>query len=151
MRFTGQAEITIDAKSRLAVPSKFRAVLEKAGQAQVWMCIPWPTGALRIYPELTFDRLADGLGSTLTPTSDEAELYTTLFGYCERLEADAAGRIRLTKQHLELTAMPSEVTVIGSNQYLEVRDRAKWQAETPDRFAQLAALVNKAASKPASP
>lgn len=53
MLFTGQAEITIDAKQRLAIPSKFRARLPKdqTEDKTSWFCVPWPDGSLlRLYP-----------------------------------------------------------------------------------------------------
>lgn len=151
MLFTGQAEITIDAKQRLSVPSKFRARMpEPGGDAKAsWFCVPWPDGPLlRLYPDSVFERLASLREDSLTPDEDIAALEATLFGYAEQIDMDAAGRVRLPKLHLDLVEMPSEVVVIGVRNRLEIRSRAAWQGSEKQRFKDLASLVRRIESRP---
>jgi len=145
--FTGQAELTIDAKLRLAVPAKYRAQWDPAKHGNAWICVPWPGGILRIYPETQFEQLASRNQGTLTPDRDEAELEAALFGFSERLEMDSAGRITLPKQHLERTGLNGEVVVVGARDRLEVRDRAAWNAEASNRFNSLPELVARIQAK----
>ncbi len=143
MLFTGQAEITIDAKQRLAVPSKFRARLPES--VADWYCVPWPDGSiLRLYPGVTFENQASLLDDSLTAGSDAAKIDTSLFGFAEHLEMDKTGRVRLPKWHLDLVEMPGEVMVVGARNRLEIHGRAVWQANKIDRFREMAALIEKA-------
>lgn len=140
--FTGQAELNIDAKSRLAIPARYRNLLsEEDGKG--WFTVPWPDGTLRVYPERVFAELASQVEQSLVPDDDLAELEVNFFGSAERIEMDSAGRITLPKHHVELAGLPSEVVVIGARHRLEVRDRASWQGRTEDRFKSMRTLVQR--------
>lgn len=142
MLLSGQAEITIDAKQRLAVPSKFRGMLgeEETG----WYCVPWPDGSiLRLYPKRVFETLSGQLEDSLTAGSDASKIDQT-FGFAEQLEMDKTGRVRLPKWHLELVGMPTDVVVVGARNRLEVHPRAGWKASEVERFREMAAQYERA-------
>jgi len=152
--FTGQAEITIDAKQRLAIPAKFRGPkpskpageteAEPGGGKTAWFCVPWPVGSLiRVYPEAAFERLSASPDDSLVPNADEADFEATFFSAAERVEMDSAGRIRLPKWHLDAVGLPNEVMVLGVRNRLEIRDRAGWVASQKDRFGRLQELVER--------
>jgi len=143
MIFTGYSELTIDAKQRLAVPSKFRAMMEAGGGASVLYCVPWQGGGLMLFPEAMFEAFASKAEGTLTPGEDEQEFETTFFGRTERLELDSAGRVTIPRQHLELTRLPTEVVMVGARTRLEVLDRAVWKAGMAGRFERKALLARK--------
>jgi MraZ protein len=140
--FTGQAEITIDAKQRLAVPSKFRARLPENESG--WYSVPWPDGSiLRLYPQRVFESQAAMLEDSLIAGSHSSRIDTSLFGFAELVETDAAGRVRLPKWHLDLVGLPSEVVVVGARNRLEVHARGAWQESLVERFREMAALFEK--------
>jgi MraZ protein len=146
--FTGQAELVIDSKQRLAIPAKYRAQLEQQNLSKAWICVPWPGGVLRLYPESTFEALALGTGDqTVIPGRDEAELDASFFGLAERLEMDSAGRVALPRHHLDQTRLSGDVIVTGARDRLEVRDRALWNASLAERFNALPELVARIQSK----
>ena len=151
--FAGQAEITIDAKQRVAISSKFRAQLEaetpnadETSAPVVWYAMPWPEGPhIRLIPEETFRELASEQAGSLTLASDEANVRTTLFSLAERLEMDKAGRVRIPKNLLEMTQMPDsgEVVVLGANHWLEIRERASWRSNESMLFAKLPDMIDR--------
>lgn len=150
MLFTGQAELTIDAKLRLQIPAKYRNAWDEARDGKAWICVPWPVGIVRLFTERCFEGLAaqgaSGRRATLTPDQDAADLEANLFSLAERIEPDSAGRIALPKQHLELAGIGgggSEVVVLGAGNRLEIRDRALWSQTMSQRFASLPSLVAK--------
>ncbi len=139
MLFTGSSEHTIDGKKRLSIASKHRTLLPQSVSA--WYCIPWPSGVLRLYPEPTFQELANKWDDSLTPSDEQAQLVSTMFSFAERLEMDSAGRVRLPQKHLDLAELGSEVAVLGSKSKLEIVDRQKWQEGERQRFEDLKRLV----------
>ena len=142
MLFTGQAEITIDAKQRLAVPAKFRGKLGEDETA--WYCVPWPDGGiLRLYPAAVFASQAGRLDDSLTAGSDASKIDQS-FGFAEQMEMDKTGRVRLPKWHLDLVGMPTDVMVVGARNRLEVHGRDAWKASMVDRFREMAALYERA-------
>lgn len=143
MLFTGQSEHSIDAKQRLAIPAKYRNQWDASRDGGAWICVPWPTGHLRLYTESTFASLARQTDMSLTPDEDLAELQTTIFGLAERLEMDSAGRVIIPQQHLKLTGLGSDVAIVGAGDRLEVRARGEWTGTTADRFKALPNLIER--------
>jgi transcriptional regulator MraZ len=122
MAFRGTFDYSLDAKSRLTVPAKFRAslsegvVLAKGIErcVQLWT----PSG---------FDRYTDAALKGVHPLSDEARKLTRFFS-ANSLDAelDAAGRVMVPGFLLEHAALRKEVVVTGAGDCLEVWDRAAW-------------------------
>lgn len=147
MLFTGQYEHSIDAKGRLAVPADIRQRWDATRDGAAWYAVPWVGGMIRLYTESSFVTRAEGLGGSLTPDEDEAELQATLFGLARRIEPDSAGRIRLPDQMVSMTGLPAEVVLVGAGDRLEVRDRSEWEASTADRLNQLPELMRRIGEK----
>ena len=143
MLFTGHSEHSIDPKQRLGIPARYRNQWNAERDGGAWFCIPWPTGHLRLYTENTFSQMARQGEMSLTPDQNTAELEASLYGFAERLEMDAAGRITIPKQHLEMTGLTNEVVVVGAGNRLEVRSKLDWQASAMDRFKSLPDLVQR--------
>jgi MraZ protein len=141
--FTGHSEHAIDSKSRVAVPAKFRNLLDKGRDGEAWYCVAWPDGSLRLYTEKRFVQLAEQSEQNLTPNEAEAQFESVFFGMAERLEMDEKGRIplpRLLMESVGLTA-GTEVVISGARNRLEIRRREEWQAGLKEKFEQLPALV----------
>lgn len=142
MLFTGHSEHAIDSKLRLAIPAKYRNQLVPERDGLAWYCVPWPGGVLRLYTERQFERLAAVGQDSLTPSEDQADVEAHLFGFAERLEMDAQGRITIPRNHLELAQIRGpDVVIIGARNRLEVRERAAWEAGRQERFARLPSLI----------
>ncbi len=171
MYFTGQSDNTLDAKGRLQIPAKHRAVVapakdggeskEGSGGKVVWVCIPWSEGArthLRLYTEARFEALADQIQGGFFSSPEQAALERLVFGAAERLETDAAGRVQLTRKHIDFARLAptgsvggSEVVVVGVRDRLEVHARAAWEAGEVQQFGDMPALLARMASRREGP
>ena len=143
MIFTGSAELTIDAKGRLAIPAKFRSLLRPERDGTAWYCVPWRKHLLMLFTEARFQELAEKGPATLMPPAQQAEAQADYFGFTERLEVDSAGRINIPQLHLELTELGKDVVMVGAGPRLEVMDRATWQKDLRDRFSKLPGVMQK--------
>jgi len=144
--FTGQAEATIDGKSRLAIPAKFRARWDKDTAGLTWCCVPWTqTSSLRLYPLPTFEELSRGgrTAPSLTPDEDRAALDLIIHAATEQVDIDANNRIRLASWQVAQLGLPTEVVVLGAGDHLEIRSRESWQGEFKDRLAAMASLADR--------
>lgn len=137
MLFTGQSEQLIDAKGRLAVPARFRAQWSAERDGQVWYCIPWPTGHLRIYTQSVFEALSANYANSLTPGEDVAEVEAQLFGWAEPITPDGELRLTLPKRHIEVIALPKDVMVVGVRNRMEVHPLETWKLKAPESFRSL--------------
>lgn len=140
MIFTGQSELSIDPKQRLAIPAKYRNQWDPARDGAAWVCVPWDR-SLRLYTENLFNKLADQFGSTLAPGGNMLEFERHFFGNAERLELDTAGRLTLPKRHLEYTRLGADVVMVGCRDRLEVHDQRDWGMFAAGKFAGLGGLV----------
>lgn len=137
MIFIGHYEHTIDAKHRLAIPADIRGRWNPEVHGSAWYAVPYVGQVIRLYTETGFRTRAADYSASLTPDEDEAELLTTLFGLSARLEMDSAGRIRLPDEMRELVGIPSEVSLVGAGEWLEIRDRTAWLESRRQRMEAL--------------
>ncbi len=150
MPFTGQANATIDAQSRLAIPAKFRNRWNPQTEGKTWYCVPWPkTGALRLYTESMYEQLftAGRRNPSLTPDEEQAELDVILHSVTEQVNMDANNRIRLPAWQVQTLALPEDVIVLGAGDRIEIRPREQWEATFTDRLDKMAALASMLAKR----
>lgn len=142
MIFTGEVELNIDPKQRLAVPAKIRARLDPAKDGTAWYCVPWGSKRLMLYTERRFEELAEAREkATLTPDEDEAMVASSFYGMCERLEMDSAGRIVIPRAHQELAGLSTNVVLVGAGKYLVIWDRETWNSGKAERNRNLPAAM----------
>ncbi len=150
MPFTGQANATIDAKTRLAIPAKFRNRWDPNQDGATWFCIPWPqTKTLRLYTHSMFNELysAGRRSPSLTPSPDQSELDAILYSAAEEVDIDANHRIRLPAWQLETLQLPTDVIVLGAGDRIEIRPRETWESSFNDRLDKMAALASMLAKR----
>lgn len=149
MLFTGHSEHTIDPKSRLAVPAKFRNLLKPERDGEAWYCVAWPDGSLRLYTERRFEQLAEQAEQTLTPDEVAAQFESVFFGLTERVEMDEKGRIPLPKMLMERVGLSpgTTVVIVGARNRLEIRRSDQWLAGLTENFAQLPSMVTRMEAK----
>ena len=151
MLFTGHYEHTIDAKHRLAIPADIRARWNAVSDGAAFFAVPWVGGIIRLYTETDFHHRAGAIPTTLTPDEDDAEVQATMFGLSRRIDLDAAGRVRIPEDLLELTGLGPDVVLVGAGDRLEIRDRAAWAASKSERLAKLPELMRRISARRASP
>ncbi len=151
MLFTGKFELVIDAKQRLAVPARIRALLERAGAAAALYLLPGANGALWLWPLPTFERVAGEIEPTLTPPVEQMDFDEQTFPEAERLELDAAGRIRLPQELITEAGLGSKVLLVGMRHHLEIWDPQKWEERRrlkSDKRQQIAQRAREAGAGP---
>lgn len=124
MTFRGTFDLTLDAKNRLTVPTRYRAAFAEGIvlAAGIENCVAiwrpadydvWTTAALEGHSPLSpqFRKLK----RHFTANSHPAEL-------------DGAGRVMVPRFLLESGALTKEVSVVGAGECLEIWDRAAWAA-----------------------
>ena len=94
MLLTGCFNRSLDEKSRVAVPKRFREAMGCAADGAVYVT-PGTDGSLAIYTEEAFGRWAERL-SQASPTRQDVRAFARLFyGQAQRIELDVQGRVRI--------------------------------------------------------
>jgi MraZ protein len=142
MIFTGHAELTIDAKQRLAIPSKYRQLLKAEEDGTAWYCLPYGDNKLVLYTERRFVEMAEQGAFTLTPNESESKRASAFFGITERIDPDSAGRIVIPRLHREIAKLGDDVVMVGCGKYLEIWDKAVWEREFLAQYKNMPHLVS---------
>lgn len=144
MLFTGEYEHTIDSKLRMAIPAEFRSHLEPDTLGSAFYLSPGPNGALWLWPERTFERLAGAMSSSLLPAEELMEFEELLYSQSRRLELDKAGRVRLHEQLLTEAGLGKQVVILGVKDHLELRDPEQWKMQRQQKLAKQSEIMLRA-------
>ncbi len=132
--FRGVTALTLDSKGRLAVPAKFREVLQlRAGgklviTADSALC-------LLVYAAPDWEPIQQrlmGLSSFNTRTRD---LQRLLVGNASDVELDGAGRILIPPSLRRFAGLDKDVALVGQGARFELWDEAKWDAQMDKSIA----------------
>ena len=129
----GTYEHYIDAKGRLAIPSKLRDEL-----GSVFYLAMGVDACLAVYPQSTWDRFTEKFASL--PMSQSKKM-RSLFANAARCELDSQGRIVIPQKLKKYAGIEKDVVIIGVHDRAEIWAAEKWAAEeevemTPEKMAQ---------------
>jgi MraZ protein len=130
--FTGEYELTIDPKLRLAVPSLVRSMWDEEKHGKAWLCVPWLEGSehhLRLYPEKVYASVTEEiLRSGVFSSRDQNRVRRRLFSPVVRCELDSAGRVQLKEKHVGMLKLDgNKVAVLGVGDHLEIYSEGAWK------------------------
>jgi MraZ protein len=131
--FTGEHEHTIDNKQRIAIPSAIRSQLKPERDGEGFYLVTGPNGALWLWTERDFDRIADQLERSLMPSEEALDFDEVTFPDATRVELDKVGRIRIPERMLSRSGLGQNVLIIGMRDHLELRDPAEWEQTRSER------------------
>ena len=120
--FIGQYDHSIDDKSRLTLPARFRDALADGVVLSKGL-----DGSVDVYPADAWrSTIAERIGK-LDPLSSEARtLQRLFFGGAAEDTPDKQGRVLLPAHLVRYGSLTKDVTVIGTHDHLEIWDRAVW-------------------------
>jgi len=122
--FFGEYEHAIDDKHRLTLPARFRAAL-----ADGVLLSKGLDGSVDVYPRETWEmNVAARIGRLDPLLPDTRVLQRHFFGGASEDVPDKQGRVHLPAALLRHGKLSKDVTVVGSNDHLEIWDRAAWAA-----------------------
>ena len=122
--FFGEYKHTIDDKSRLALPARFRDAL--AGGVVLTRGLD---ECLDVYARNAFETLVEEQLAPLNPLSKEArDLKRFFFAAAAAAELDKQGRVLVPPALYRHAKLGREVVVAGVHDHLEIWDRGAWAA-----------------------
>ncbi|MDQ3612841.1 MAG: division/cell wall cluster transcriptional repressor MraZ [Chloroflexota bacterium] len=127
--FLGRFAHNLDAKGRLAIPARFRAVLEDGVVLTrgIDRCVT-------AYPMPVWNELAEKISALSMIDPHARQFRRMMFAGAANLELDGQGRIVLSAALREFAEIDREVVVVGVNSSFEI-----W---SPDRWREMEAVVD---------
>ena len=131
--FHGAAVITLDAKGRVAIPTRQRSVLLQAGKSLVLTA--HPDGCVLIYPAAEWEPVREKVGAF--PSMDPVASWwkRLLLGFEEHVSPDGSGRILLPPALRLHAKLERDAMMVGQGHYFELWDAGVWAAKLEHALA----------------
>ncbi len=122
--FQGASDLAVDAKGRMAIPTRYRELITAGGGLVI---TAHPDGCLLVYSREAW--LPIGLKLQALPSFNEQARWwqRLLVGHAEDLELDAAGRVLLSSTLRDYAGIGREVILIGQLSHFELWDTEQWK------------------------
>ena len=137
--FRGINVMTVDAKGRLAVPTRYRDVLSRQHDGAMVVTIDTEETCLLLYPKLTWQTIEEKLQSLPSFNPVARRVQRLLIGHATDVDLDGSGRLLLSSELRVYARLDKRVVMIGQGNKFEIWDETLWQSRR-DAWLQEASL-----------
>lgn len=127
--FLGANAVSLDAKGRMAMPSRYRDRLQETCSGQLIVALHWADPCLVLFPALEFDKVRAQLEALPSGNPVSRAIQRRVIGTANECELDSAGRVLLPGLHRELAALDSRVMLVGQTNKFEIWNEARWKEQ----------------------
>ncbi len=119
--FFGETAINMDAKGRLAIPTRYRELIDEhcAGRL-VLTYSAFDSGALWLFPEQEWKRVRDDVMQLSTFKPSHRALQRRLVGSATPLEPDGSGRMQLPQTLRQVAGLEKHIVLLGMGARFEI-------------------------------
>ena len=125
--FHGAAVITLDAKGRIAIPTRHREALLDGGDSLVLTA--HPDGCVLIYPEAAWEPVRSRVEEFPSFNPQASWWKRLLLGFEEHLAPDGSGRVLLSPALRLHAKLEREAMMVGQGRYFELWDSGVWSTK----------------------
>lgn len=136
--FRGVANLSLDAKGRMAMPARYRSLLTKRFGGSMVITID-PEECLSIYPYKIWEEIERKLDRLPTFNPSARKLQRALIGHATEVDLDSHGRIMVPAPLREFAGISKKVVLMGQNKKFELWDeqrfeekRSEWMSDIKD-------------------
>jgi MraZ protein len=123
--FRGPSKVTLDAKGRLAIPSRHRERILTRSDGVLITTVDRDY-CLLLYPLPEWEEIERDLVRLPSLNKVARKLQRLMLGYATELEMDNQGRILLPREHREFAGLDRQAMLIGQGTKLELWDEQRW-------------------------
>ena len=124
--FRGVTILNLDAKGRMAVPTKYRDRLQSTAEGQLVVTLDMSDPCLLIYPVTEWEEIERKLVRLPSLNKQAARLKRLLLGHASEAQLDSHGRILLPPALRELVKLEKRIILLGQGNKFEVWDEQTW-------------------------
>ena len=131
--FHGAAVITLDAKGRVAIPTRHRQALLDSRETLVLTA--HPEGCVLIYPEAAWEPVRARVEEFPSFNPQASWWKRLLLGFEEHVAPDGSGRVLLSPALRVHAKLEREAMRVGQGRYFELWDSGVWSAKLGQALA----------------
>jgi transcriptional regulator MraZ len=132
--FRGASKVTLDAKGRLAIPSRYRERLLSRGEGRLVATVDRDQ-CLLIYPLPDWEEIERRLDRMPGLKHQVRQLQRLMLGYATELEMDGHGRVLLTRELRDFAGLDKQAMLVGQGKKFELWDEERWTARLDEWLA----------------
>ena len=123
--FRGVNVLSLDAKGRLAMPTRYRESLAERSEGRLVLTVD-PDHCLLIYPESDWFEIERKLNRLPSFNKTARKMQRLLVGHATECELDGNGRILIPPPLREFAGLERRAVLIGQGQRFELWDEQRW-------------------------
>ncbi len=123
--FRGANKVTLDAKGRMVMPTRYRERLAERSAGRLVVTIDRDQ-CLLLYPLPDWEEIERKLMRLPTLNLQARRLQRLMVGHATEVELDGHGRLLLPPQLREFGSLTRDVMLIGQGNRFELWDEARW-------------------------
>jgi len=126
--FRGENKVTLDAKGRLAMPTRYREGLVADAAGQMVVTIDHAERCLLIYALPDWEEIERKLSKLPALDPVARSLQRLMIGHASDVELDSAGRVLIPPNLREYASLTRDVVLSGQGTRFELWDEALWNS-----------------------
>ena len=126
--FQGATALNLDAKGRLAVPTRHRDAL-LAGGSSKQVLTAHPHRCVLLYPALAWEPIRARIMSFSSFDAQASLWKRLLVGFAEEVELDASGRLLISPELRKFASFEKEVMMVGQGSHFEIWSQEAWEKQ----------------------
>ena len=126
--FRGATKVTLDAKGRFAIPTRYRERIAARCEGQLIATVD-KDYCLLIYPYPDWEEIERKLMRVSSMNKKTRRLQRLMVGHATEVEVDGHGRILLSRELREFAELGRQAVLIGQGNKFELWDEERWSAK----------------------
>ncbi|NLD15420.1 MAG: division/cell wall cluster transcriptional repressor MraZ [Gammaproteobacteria bacterium] len=126
--FRGSSSINLDAKGRLAVPSRYRQELEERCEGQMVITLDLHEPCLCLYPMQEWERIEAQISRIPSMRPEARSLQRLLVANAIDVELDGSGRLLIPPRMRAHAGLDKHVMLVGLSLKFQIWDEATWES-----------------------
>jgi MraZ protein len=123
--FRGATKVSLDAKGRMAIPTRYRERLVERCGGQLVVTVD-KDHCLLVYPLPDWEELEQKLVRLPSMNKVARRIVRIMVGYATDIDMDTNGRILISKELREFASLTKQGMLIGQGLKFELWDEATW-------------------------
>ena len=124
--FRGSNDVNMDAKGRMAIPARYRDVLQSLCGGSLVATIDIEDKCLFIYPLPEWEKIEEQIAALPTFNPSTRKLQRLLIGHAREMELDSNGRVLIPPELRGYAELEKKVVLVGQSHRFELWDQENW-------------------------
>jgi MraZ protein len=124
--FRGVSNLNIDAKGRLAIPTRYREVLEQQCNGEMVVTIDTDERCLLLYPRPDWEVIEARVSALSSFDPMTRRVQRLLIGHATDITLDSSGRLLLTPPLRAYAELDKKTVLLGQGKKLELWSEDRW-------------------------